>query len=653
MAKPWVLVLAGLLVILDPLATAALASEAEQDPALPLAAKAGQALKEARFPEALEAARAALDLSPNLLPALAVRAQAAQALGEFEDSLAAWKAASQQIPRLGLEAAVVAAQLGRLEEVAALLSRDALLTPAEARFLFEVYLEHGEQERAKALAQSRGWVSEFGNHCAMTPSDERPRELLALLAVVFHPQTADCGLPVAQDFTNGGRTRLPRFLLHELIRHHRDARIRSEAFAFLLQRLPAHDVVLVAESLNIMGYRLERRHRRPDLAIPVYERAMRADPQFSWPASNLVGIYFERKQYDRALEWARRAVAVNPNHQRAQRNLGLAAFWNGRSEEALGAMRRAGELNPNDPEVHSLLGRMLVDLKRPQEAIPALTRAVELAPQNEKDRQLLAQLGQPLAPSARGEPAPDPVAMVEEVLSLSGGNSAFDSLAKLVRGILEEGAQAEQMGDVGLVRRILDQEISVGKLRVQVAAYLLAHFDGERFRRYIEHERVPLARRMDDLVAANQGIEAETIAQWGAASEQSAEGRERLAFAQRISVVCQIPEMLLDIARAVNQSVARAVNEILPPEKRISTEQVDRGVGQLAPPLRQFVPKSVAYSYRSASVDELARYLQHLETEIIGWHINLHREASVRAAAALADRAVRRIIEARLRVPHA
>src|SRR2546422_2287100 len=58
---------------------------------------------------------------------------------------------------------------------------------------------------------------------------------------------------------------------------------RSTLFPYTtLFRSPDHDVPRLAEALNATGLRLQHVHDAPDEALVVFQKAIEADPRFSW-----------------------------------------------------------------------------------------------------------------------------------------------------------------------------------------------------------------------------------------------------------------------------------------------------------------------------------------------------------------------------------
>lgn len=412
-----------------------------------------KAFKQNALREALQHFRTAAIQAPASAAAHSWRGMVAESLGEFDEALEAYRAAVKVEPsfasnsqlgaladRMGetdlavesLRASLSVSWVGRARQSlraslsdfldcvagSSALSRSAWWggcaaisvtvnlrtfwrgSEEVAQYLFRVLIESGDHEGALELARGRGWVRAGADYCGES-GVQLSDETAALLAMLVHPERADCLLPIAMALTDGGLVRLAHLVLMDQIRNSRDPRVREKAEAFLRHRLPAHTVVKLGESLNIVAYRLQHRHKKPAEALEAYQKAIAADPSFSWPYSNIGTLYLNRGENERALDWLRKAVAVNPNHYRALVNLGISADRLNRYDEAIAAYRRAIALEPDGGGGHANLGWILLRLGREAEAIRELRTAVRLDPTLKRER---AYLNQRFGADPRGGP---------------------------------------------------------------------------------------------------------------------------------------------------------------------------------------------------------------------------------------------------------
>jgi tetratricopeptide (TPR) repeat protein len=389
--------------------------------------------------EALAHFRAAVAQASDLAAAHVGRGDAAEALGEFDEAIEAYRTAALLAPtadnrvRLGAVAARagqldVAAQaldgadgparrhvlagasvgaatlaacapqhwphVGRLWNVCA---RGALDAGRAARaawrdrvasFRFQILVEAGQRDAALALARERGWLREVGGYCEARDVPVSA-ETAALLAMLLEPPAADCLLPVGTRAADDGLVRLARLMLTDRVERSPSPEVRARAAWVLRYRLPAHDPPRLAESLNVTGWRLQYRHRQLSEALQVYDRAIAADPSFSWPYHNVGRLYLDLGNLEQARRWLLRAVEVNPDHWRAQVSLGVAAHRARRHDDALAAYTRAATMNPDDARTHADIGWVLLETGRETEAVRALRLAVRLDPSLERERRFL------------------------------------------------------------------------------------------------------------------------------------------------------------------------------------------------------------------------------------------------------------------------
>jgi tetratricopeptide (TPR) repeat protein len=403
------------------------------------------------FREALGHFRAATATAPGDVPAQLLRAEAAQTLGEYAEALTAYQAAvAAGAPRqIAMRAADMTDRIGETEATLRWLARadgtsheheragirmaalgatacatTAWFSPrviwnhcvpltkraygyyADAsreevpQLRFHLLVDSGRREPALALARERGWVRDGTDYCGRHDLVLQP-ETMGLIAMLTRPDDADCLLPLGVRVTDDGAARLGRLMLADRAARSRSAQVRARAAAFLRYRLPGHEVSKLAEALNATGWRLQNVHERPDEALGVFQKAIAADPRFSWPYHNIGRLYLAWDDNQQALAWLGKALEVNPNHWRAQFNYGVAAARLKRYPEALAAYQRALQMNPGDAHAYANIGWTLVSLGRDDEAARFMQTAVRMDASLTHERDYLnARFGR----DARGGP---------------------------------------------------------------------------------------------------------------------------------------------------------------------------------------------------------------------------------------------------------
>jgi tetratricopeptide (TPR) repeat protein len=254
-------------------------------------------------------------------------------------------------------------------------------------YVFRVLVDADRRDEALALARERGWLRDDIQYCGRhEPLDV---ETAALLAMLTQPDRADCVLRTAVTIADNGAARLGRMMLLDRIANSRSAETREAASYLLRYRLPDHDVPKLAESLNVTGWRLQHVHDSPDEALAVFQRAIEADPRFSWPHHNVGRLYMARQDYEQALVWLTRALEINPDHWRALYNYGVTNYRLKRYPEALTAYRKALAISPNDGGLHANVGWVLIQLGQEMEGERELQVALRLDPSLRAERDYL------------------------------------------------------------------------------------------------------------------------------------------------------------------------------------------------------------------------------------------------------------------------
>jgi len=133
------------------------------------------------------------------------------------------------------------------------------------------------------------------------------------------------------------------------------------------------------EALVNLGNLLARQGRR-DEALPLYDRALAARPDFLEGLFNRAGLLLELKRPEDALESYERVVALRPDLFIGWNNRGSALRALQRHEEALASFERAAVLNPS--HVNALTNRAMAlwDLRRLQQALVAANQALTAQP---------------------------------------------------------------------------------------------------------------------------------------------------------------------------------------------------------------------------------------------------------------------------------
>ena len=120
--------------------------------------------------------------------------------------------------------------------------------------------------------------------------------------------------------------------------------------------------------------------KRPDLAIPKYQKALQIKPSFTTARNDLGVAFIELKRWDDAVQQFKivKDDLFYENNENATINLGLAYLGKGDYPKALEELRAISIVNPRNPLTRLSLGRTLFAMDKTELAIVEYKRAIEL-----------------------------------------------------------------------------------------------------------------------------------------------------------------------------------------------------------------------------------------------------------------------------------
>jgi tetratricopeptide (TPR) repeat protein len=125
-----------------------------------------------------------------------------------------------------------------------------------------------------------------------------------------------------------------------------------------------------------------------DMAIPHFEATLE-DIFYRTPEgayNNLGWAYYNKGEFQKALENYKKAVEINPRFAMAFNNMGMTYDRAENAEKAVSAFKTAIGLVPDFLEAHYNLGLVLARQKDKEGALKAFERVIEIAPGSEKAR---------------------------------------------------------------------------------------------------------------------------------------------------------------------------------------------------------------------------------------------------------------------------
>ena len=116
----------------------------------------------------------------------------------------------------------------------------------------------------------------------------------------------------------------------------------------------------------------------------------------------------------------------------------------------------------------------------------------------------------------------------------------------------------------------------------------------------------------------------------------------RVALTQRLDAATGATEMSVDLIVGIAQAVVRVADPHLPPDRRLKPGQLEAQARQIRlstlEVFRQNNTVAMLYIYRNVADQDLARYIQFLESEAGAWYGNAVRRSVVYALAAAVER---------------
>jgi tetratricopeptide (TPR) repeat protein/TolB-like protein len=135
------------------------------------------------------------------------------------------------------------------------------------------------------------------------------------------------------------------------------------------------------------GAALARRDTDVDRALPMLERAVKADPNSPLTHAKLAEAQWVKYERTKDPQWQERAIASLKNAEQRNPDVAAVRLLSGLIHESFGQyeraqvdLRRAIELEPNNGDAWRRLGNVYEGSNQPNEALSAYKKAIELQP---------------------------------------------------------------------------------------------------------------------------------------------------------------------------------------------------------------------------------------------------------------------------------
>jgi tetratricopeptide (TPR) repeat protein len=360
----------------------------------------GQGLKhleQARYEQAIEAFRKALDLDPGLVTAHYDLGVAYFSLNQFDEARQAFEEVWSRSPGHRFAAYFLARlDLVRGDLDGAIRGFRALLREKpvadELYYLGSAYFRKGEMQQAIQILQRAS---------DMHSGDYRIPFLLALAyRKTGQARLAERQAALSEELRNSYRQKSREILECNTALNSQKGESAVQQCRQLLDGVDPTKLV----SLGV----LLAERQLYEAALPPLAKAARIDPENYEPQFNLGLTYFRLKKYPEARQPLENALALRPESYDAAALLGSVLFALGDDYGAVRRLRHAHQLRPSDEKVKSLLfeqlriiAQHLLAEKNYPESIPYFEEALALKPEATELRSQLAQATAQLDGSAK------------------------------------------------------------------------------------------------------------------------------------------------------------------------------------------------------------------------------------------------------------
>lgn len=241
-------------------------------------------------------------------------------------------------------------------------------------------------------------------------------------------------------------------------------------------------------------------------------------------------------------------------------------------------------------------------------------------------------------------------ALIAEALEISGTKKALETIPIHIRTQFEARQTQLKAEHKGRVARILTDAFRAESLYGAVRGAFRTNYDPQRMSLAVAQLRSPLFRKAAALeIAASEPGAQQDLERFAMGLQGDIPPPARVALVQRHEAAMRSAELQIEMAVVAFQAVARALEPVLPSEKRPTARETEIAVGQMRAQGESLIRAALVrwlYTYRSLTDEELATYVAFGESDSGRWFVATQRQGLLEAMRAAMDAAARQMAAA-------
>jgi hypothetical protein len=264
--------------------------------------------------------------------------------------------------------------------------------------------------------------------------------------------------------------------------------------------------------------------------------------------------------------------------------------------------------------------------------------------------------GQTAAPSeastSSAPPAPGRLVhpAASELLELSGLKEQMNAVVLQARDQIHQSVGHLEPRDLKGVQAVTERTLGPEQVFADIVGELSQLMDDTKIGAVRTWFGSPLGRQLTDLeIRASSSPDRQRrltafVAEWQVKPPTPA----RVALIQRLDAASGTTELTIDTIVGITQAVVRVADPHLAPDRRLKPGQLEAQARQIRlytlETLRQSNAVAMLYCYRDVQDQDLARYIQFLETEAGAWFGGAVRRSIVHALSAAVERTATNLV---------